>query len=322
MGRIGRWVGVGLFTVPVGVVGQDPPPAPALPDGAVVAARERPSEEFPRSILMGEVRDPFGRPLDGVVVEARSEVVPSDRVPFVIGTTGADGRFAGLVNFGRDGHRLCFVKEGYADFGEAEVRAERVEDREPERPVGFRPYTLRRELTDEDWAAGDADEPGILDAEERVAALREVLAASNWRDEGGPILPSLFDNQADWHDAARRLAADPVVGAEAREWLDTVGDPADAGLFPLGRELAPKFAAAEEDLVAAIRATARHVHFFSSRPEPDVAVESINLTPNMDRAMVRCGVNLGPFTGVFWQFVFHKEGRLWVLRSIREMGRG
>lgn len=321
MGRIGLWLGLGLGVAPVGWVGQDPPPAANPAGETAVASRDR-TEALRWKLLMGEVRDPFGRPLAGVVVEARSAVVPSDRVPFVVGATGEDGRFAGLVDFGGEWDRLCFVREGYSEYGEEVVQAERVADREPEQLVGFRPYTLRREWTDQDFWTSNADEPVVLDAQKRVATLREILAASNWRDKEGPVWPSLFNHQADWHDAARRLAVDPVVGAEAREWLDIIGDPADANLFPMGRQFAPKFVAAEEDLVAAIRATARHVHYFSSRPEPDVTVESIDLTRDMDRALVRCGINLGPFTGVFWQFVFRKEGRLWVLRSIREMGRG
>ena len=86
------------------------------------------------------------------------------------------------------------------------------------------------------------------------AGAREILASQEWSVADVALQKYLFEEQATFRPAIRRRLGDAHVGKAARYWLDMLGDPADADLFPGGRKSAPKQEVREADLVDAIKA--------------------------------------------------------------------
>ncbi len=148
--------------------------------------------------------------------------------------------------------------------------------------------------------------------------LREILASEDFDQAFG----FFFSNQKRFRPAMRRIISDTHVGDRALCWLELLGDPGDADLFPKGRRYVPKQEVKETDFVEAVRTTARQRNFFSSDPEPRIDFESIVFSDDLNSALVDCGINCAGLTGVYWRFVFIKNGKVWELRSAQETGRG
>ena len=220
-------------------------------------------------------------------------------------TSDADGRFAVAVALGYEASSLDVRKSGYLEFTQDATTAPDQEIR------------LRRSL---DW--DEIRKVRWLGGAKLEELLREVFVSENRTDTESGVYSLFFEEHSRLRLTLRRLVHDRRVGWAARDWLDLMGDPADDDLFPKGRESAPKYRIAEDDLVEALRAICRRVNHFNNEPEPRIAIDYIALNPPMDRALIECGVNMAPFTGSRWRFVFVKVDKRWVLRSMQEAGRG
>ena len=269
--------------------------------------------------IRGRVVDGLERPVAGVVVRVmvdppggmvrirtiRDGVIlnePSTQAPLTTFTTDGDGRFAGSITSNGKVIRLDFAKEDYEEIIAPAVDAE---DRTMRRLFG------RSSIYGLTLARGD----------DRDRGLRDLLASAEWADSDKKLRRELFKYQADLQPAARRLVADRLVGEAAKKWLVDLADPADKELISANPPEEPLPDVRADDLVEAVKATARQVNWFSARPEPVISMEQITFTPNLDRASVECGINVAAMTGVFWRFVFHREGNRWVLRSMVQTGR-
>jgi len=179
-------------------------------------------------------------------------------------------------------------------------------------------FTLNRMIRWEEMSILPGKDGDSLDR-----GMRELLSSEEWvlEAENEQLLHFLFKHQDRFRPALRRVIRDAHVGKSARDWLDVLGDPGDRDLFPKGRRSAPKHEVKEADLVEAIKATARPLNFFSSKAKPDIDVDFIAFTKDMDRVMIQCGINRGALTGITWRFVFQKVGNQWILRSTQEAGR-
>lgn len=271
--------------------------------------------------IAGRVIDGLERPVAGVTIkvlvdppdgldptrwqddEHEIPVLPPSKHPAVATlATGADGRYAGSIATAGKLIRLDFAKEGYeAISGPIEADGDRV----------MRALLGKRSVYD--LALREGDE---LDRD-----LRWFFASAEWEEGGETLRRDFFKYQGDLRPAARRLATDRIVGAAAKQWLGDIADPADKELVAAPPPKDPLPDIREADLIEAIKATARRVNWFSSDPEPRISLDQITLTPGLDRAMVECGVNVAAMTGVFWRFVFHREGGRWVLRAMVQTGR-
>jgi hypothetical protein len=279
----------------------DEPKKPAAPEA-------RQAGEVKPRVLSGRITDGLGRPVPGVTLTLRPIALDPqgrEKPPLAVLSSDADGRYSCPLPPDAEGLQLHLDKEGYSNLA---IFADepRVKD-----------VTLDRKL---DW--GEAQLLPVSEGAELDAGVREVLASEEWSHSDETLQKFLFEEHAAMRPAMRRLVGDAHVGKSARYWLDMLGDPADADLFPGGRKSAPKHEIREADLVEAIKAIARKLHFFSSAPEPKIDVGFIAFNRKMDHALVQCWINAGPFTGILWRFVFVKEGPRWVLRSMQEAGRG
>jgi hypothetical protein len=286
---------------------------PALTPAGETAPRQQPETRPPVTtptdrangpVLAGRVIDGLGRPVPGVSLTPR----PSARVPakpLAVVSTGSDGRFSWPIPDGGTDLWLEFEKDGYLKMS-ISADPPRVEE-----------ITLHRKI---DW--GETQVLPYRKGAELDTGMKEVFASEEWASSDRELLDFLFKEQASLRPAVRRLIGDAHVGAGAKWWLDLLGDPDDQDLFPQGRNYAPKHEIRETDLVEAIKAISRKLNFFSRSPEPRINVEFIAFTPKMDRALVQCGINMAPFTGRLWRFVFVKQDQRWVLRSMQEAGRG
>jgi hypothetical protein len=222
--------------------------------------------------------------------------------PWIILKTGNDGRFCGVLTSGTDIVAASFSKDGYGGY-----------------TTGVSPkgeYVLKRKF---DWGRVlwlPYEEESKLDRN-----MQELLSSDDWSACDEKLLGVVFEHQRDLRPALRRLISDAHVGAQARDWLELLGDPADSDLYPKGRRYAPQKKVEETDLVEALRSTARLRNFFSSCPKPMLDIDLIAFTPDLDRAFVQCGINRVALTGITWQFVFRKVGKQWELHSAKEAGR-
>jgi hypothetical protein len=256
-------------------------------------------------VVSGRVVDGLGRSVSGVTVTATLGPPRLEQRSEAVLQTGDDGRFSGTIARKDEAVYLSFKKDGYSDLHAlAAVR-------------GGADVTLNRKIR---W-----DEVSRLeyrDGDKLDQGMREMLASEEWGLHDDKLLGYLFKHQSQFRPALRRILQDAHVGRSARNWLDLLGDVGDRDLFPKGRQFAPKDEVKETDLVEALKATARHRNFFSSKAEPDIELDFIAFTKDMDRVMIQCGINVAALTGVIWRFVFHKVDNKWVLRSAQEVGRG
>jgi hypothetical protein len=269
----------------------------------------------------GRVVDGLGRPRAGVIVTLEERTPGGETLTLV---TDEDGR---LVRRDGSGGRLdltLVVDENHRPTArlagrvhEYGIDVETKDGPRPEYDAEHNVIILRRPVSWDDADLLSDARGGTLDQ-----GLRELLAAecSGVEDEE-QLARFVFENQRHFRPAFRRLVHDPHVGADARHWLDFLGDSRDEDLLPEGRTYAPKDDVREADLVAAIRVAARHRNFFSSAPEPRIRIGFIQFNGPMDRALVQCDINMVAFTGIRWRFVFHKVKDRWVLRSVEEHGR-
>jgi hypothetical protein len=263
-----------------------------------------PPDDQKDQLLSGRVLDGLGRPVPGASVRImRLDPGPESSLTVVL--TGKDGRFSCSIAKEFESIRYSIRKEEYVNSsGGLDL-------------PDMKDFTLRHIV---DWGKTSTllyREEGELDD-----GMRELLASEEEYGSAGELLRFIFKHQFFLCLAMRRLVKDPMVGKDAMYWLDKLGDSGDGDLFPEGRKYAPKHEIGEEDLVEAIKAISGRLNFFSDAPEPKIDIGSITFTPKMDRALVKCGINLAGLTGVLWEFVFHKEGKRWVLRSMEEVGRG
>lgn len=252
----------------------------------------------------GRVVDGLGRPVAGMKVTVRPRGERQEKASEMVLRTDDDGRYSGTLPPNVDDARIETEKDGYSNMTTVITG-------------GFRAFTLHRKV---DW--GDDPLLYLREGDELDRGVRELLASEEWQiaDDRG-LLAFLFEHQDEFRPALRRLIGDAHVGIHARYWLDLLGDPADGDLFPKGRRSTPKKEVKEADLVEALKATARQRNFFSSAPEPDVSIDFIVFTKKLDRVLIQCGINLAPFTGMRWRFVFWRVGKQWELRSAMEAGR-
>jgi hypothetical protein len=226
-------------------------------------------------------------------------------MPSAFVQSGKDGRFSYKVVEKDVEIDLVFEKEGYAGFMLAFARIAEEE------------HELLHRV---DW--GEAATIPYAKGDELEKGVRRLFASEDCALSERAFLNYLLKYVHELRPPLRKLIKDPKVGESVKDWLDLLGDPGDRDLFPKGREYAPKHQIREVDLVEAIKAIARHLNFFSSRPEPKIDIEFIVFNSDMDLALVQCGINMAPFTGILWRFVFCKDGKNWVLRSMQEAGRG
>jgi hypothetical protein len=275
-----------------------PPEQKARPSGAI------PADKAKARFLSGRIVDGLGSPVPGAKLTLRQSAFPV-KPPLLVVWAGGDGRFTCPIPRDAEGLWLDVAMEGYSNIS---MSAD---------PRAFEDVTLLRKI---DW--GEAAILRHRKAGELDAGIREILASEEWFSSDDALEKFLFNEQAVFRPAMRRLIGDAQVGKSARSWLDMLGDPGDRDLFPEGRKSAPKHDIRENDLVEAIKAISRRLNFFSSSPEPEITIDFIAFNSKMDHALVKCGINLAPFTGVIWRFVFYKDGPRWVLRSTQEAGRG
>jgi hypothetical protein len=277
-----------------------------------VAQEARPRATSPKDepkglVLAGRVVDGLGRPLSGVKVTLSSNRPGADRQSGAVLLTGDDGRYSGTIARTDGDSSISFEKDGYSNLTILTVATN----------PGRRVITLNRKIRWEEMSIlpyqhGDKLDRGVL----------ELLASEEWETgEDALLLGFLFRHQDHFRAALRRAIQDAHVGNSAREWLDVLGDPRDRDLFPKGRRSAPKHEIKEADLVDAIKATARHLHFNSSKAKPDIDIDFIAFTKEMNLVMIQCGINRVAITGITWRFVFQKVDKHWILRSMREAGR-
>jgi hypothetical protein len=274
------------------------PAAQQDPSGAKPPQKDAQSRAF-----SGRILDGLGRPVPGVTVRLLDGRKRPGEPHETVLRTGADGRFSGPLPSGDDDAVISFQKDGYGEFSTIARSG--------------REFILKRKV---DW--DEASDLPYEEGDKLELGLREVLASEEWATPGdGKLIDLLFRHPETLRPALRRLSRDAHVGAEARDWLDLLGDPGDLDLFPKGRRFAPKKQVRETDLVEALEAAARQRHFNSSAPEPSIEVDFIAFTKRLDRALVQCGINRAAMTGITWHFVFRKVDTQWQLCSAKEAGR-
>jgi hypothetical protein len=192
--------------------------------------------------------------------------------------TDNDGRFSGVLPSGEDVAVATFSKDGY---GRYTIGASLDRD-----------YVLRQNFRWDRVVGLPYEEKDKLDRD-----VQELLASENWLTDEN-LLAVVFKYQRDLRPALRRRIPDAHVGAAARDWLELLDDPSDRDLFARGRRYAPDRKIEATDLVEAFQATARLRNFNSSRPEPMIDIDLIALTPDLDCALIQCGINRVAMTGI------------------------
>ncbi len=188
--------------------------------------------------------------MPGVKLTLRRVSLGPEKPPLAVVSADGDGRFSCTIPRDTEGLWLSFEKEGYS-YPSISADGPRVEN-----------VTILCKI---DW--GKAGALPYLKAGELDAGIREILASQEWSySEDDGVQKFLFENQAAFRPAMRRLIGDEYVGKSAKRWLDMLGDPGDQELFPEGRKYAPKHEVRENDLVEAIKAISRRLNFFSSNP--------------------------------------------------------
>jgi hypothetical protein len=265
------------------------------------------AKDTPKGLsIAGRVIDGLGRPVSSVRVTVTSDRRGNGQHVEAVLLTSDDGRYTGIlarkdwdadIRFEKDGHSNLMMR---ASPGQKEI-------------------TLYRKVQWEKISMLPYGDKNALDQ-----GVRELFASEEWNlDPEGKekLLALLFTHQDQFRPALRRVVEDARVGVSARDWLDLLGDPGDRDLFPNGRRFAPKHEVKETDLVEAIKATARHFNFLNAKPEPNITVDFIAFTKDLDRVMIQCGINRGALTGFTRRFVFQKVDKHWVLRAAEEAGR-
>jgi hypothetical protein len=272
------------------------------------------SKDQNRRILSGRILDGLGRPVSDVKVKVESRD-PGQEKPIAVMFSGEDGSFSCSIPKKFEKVHIGFEKETFVYCWATSPVASNCE------------FIIHRKI---DW-----DNMDLLpwsEGDKLENALRELLASEEGSESKvvgfvevdmneGRLVRFMFKNQMTFLPVLRRLIKDERISKQAKQWLDKFGDPKDQDVMRNIRENAPKHDIKEEDLIEALKGISKKLNFFSKNPEPKIDDISFTFTPNLDRVMIECWINSALLSGFRWEFVFHKEGRLWVLRSMECTGR-
>ena len=271
------------------------------------------TEETHEVDILGQVVDGLGRP----VAMACVKVVPrisSPKTPIAEALTDKDGRYSFKVAKLRSQVAIILEKDGYHATFEDDQREV---------------YCLRKNF---DWGLARRL-PNLhgKDLDQGLMELRTQWVPLDTFDTD----KYYFRHQTVFRPALRRLLKVDPSPDDLTDRLDLWGDPADQDLFPgkrrsdknplpIRRSYAPLWDVREEDLADAIKVAMNQTNgeeYYKKHPEERTAIEFIVFNVEMDRAMVASGSDLDPPDEISALFVFHKEGKKWILRSSKYMRR-
>ncbi len=230
-----------------------------------------PSDRAGGRVLSGRILDGLGRPVPGVTL-TWSPGLRREKPTLGLVSTDADGRFSQPLPPDIEGLWVDFNKDGFSNLSMS-----------AQHPRFALVVTLLRKL---DW--GEVTMLRIRKGSELDAGAREILASEEWSVADVALQKHLFEEQATFRPAIRRLVGDAHGGKAARYWLDMLGRSAGDGYSSRAGGVDPEARGARPNLVDAIKAISRRLNVLSSNPEPRITLDFIAFNPKMDRALVQC----------------------------------